>query len=140
MPHLPHVPSLFSKKGLRAASKADTPEVSKSKTVTGRDVSSRTNDTAVMIDQMIADNEVVVFSKSYCPFCAETKELFQSMGAKAKVVELDAIPNGHLVQAALQQKTRQRTVPNVFVRGAHLGGNDDTQAAYRAGRLTTMLA
>jgi glutaredoxin 3 len=28
------------------------------------------------------------------------------------------------VQAALAELTGQRTVPNVFINGAHLGGND----------------
>ena len=37
--------------------------------------------------------------------------------------------NPNLVQAALLALTQQRTVPNVFVAGQHLGGNDDTQAA-----------
>jgi glutaredoxin 3 len=33
----------------------------------------------------------------------------------------------------------QRTVPNVFVRGRHLGGNDDTHRAHRTGQLAKLL-
>ena len=29
----------------------------------------------------------------------------------------------------------QRTVPNVYINGKHLGGNDDTQAAASNGKL-----
>ena len=36
--------------------------------------------------------------------------------------------NPNLLQAALLALTQQRTVPNVFVAGQPLGGNDDTQA------------
>lgn len=93
------------------------------------------------IDGLIRTHDVVVFAKTYCPHCQQTKELFRAMGMKhAKIVDLDVLPNGHAYQSALAQKTRQRTVPNVFVRGTHIGGNDDTQAAYRAGTLTAMLA
>ena len=43
------------------------------------------------------------------------------------------------LQAALLTMTQQRTVPNVFVAGEHLGGNDDTQQAARSGRLAALL-
>jgi glutaredoxin 3 len=48
--------------------------------------------------------------------------------------------NGDEIQATLLQITGQRTVPNVFVNGQHLGGNDDTQKAAASGRLQEMLA
>ena len=35
--------------------------------------------------------------------------------------------------------TGQGTVPNVFIRGKHLGGNDDTQKAHAEGRLSLLL-
>ena len=39
----------------------------------------------------------------------------------------------------LMQMTGQRTVPNVFVKGQHIGGNDDSQAAAKDGKLKEML-
>ena len=81
-------------------------------------------------------------SKSYCPFCAQTKKLFASEFPNADVAihELDQMNNGALVQRTLMQMTGQRTVPNVFVKGQHVGGNDDTEAAFRSGKLQSMLA
>lgn len=46
---------------------------------------------------------------------------------------------GGSIQNALAQMTGQRTVPNVFVNGKHLGGNDDTQASFRSGALAQMV-
>ena len=77
----------------------------------------------------------MVFSKAYCPFCTSTKQLLSSMDIDAKVIELDEIENGAEIQAALLDISGQRTVPNVFVKGKHLGGNDDTQGAARSGKL-----
>eukprot|EP00538_Stauroneis_constricta_P001416 CAMPEP_0119567510 /NCGR_PEP_ID=MMETSP1352-20130426/36108_1 /TAXON_ID=265584 /ORGANISM="Stauroneis constricta, Strain CCMP1120" /LENGTH=106 /DNA_ID=CAMNT_0007616777 /DNA_START=20 /DNA_END=337 /DNA_ORIENTATION=+ len=37
----------------------------------------------------IDTNDVVVFSKSFCPFCKSTKELLAGMGIDAKVYELN---------------------------------------------------
>ena len=61
------------------------------------------------------------------------------MSVYAKVIELDQVDNGDEIQRALQVISGQRTVPNVFVKGQHLGGNDDTQAAARNGKLKQML-
>jgi len=44
-----------------------------------------------------------------------------------------------LLQAALTAFSGQRTVPNVFVNGKHIGGNDDTQTLFRSGKLQEML-
>ena len=94
------------------------------------------------IKQRIADKKVVVYSKTYCPFCAMTKNLFSEMGVPdtdMDVIELDQIDGGSELQQALTAFSGQRTVPNVFINGVHLGGNDDTQAAARSGKLKEML-
>merc|ERR1711924_368797 len=79
------------------------------------------------------------YSKSTCPFCRATKETFKQNGIDAKIIELNEIDGGADVQAALLELTGQRTVPNVFVKGKHLGGNDDTQRAARSGKLAALL-
>ena len=61
------------------------------------------------------------------------------MNIPAKIIELDTMDNGNEVQAALLDISGQRTVPNVFIKGKHLGGNDDSQAAARSGKLQEML-
>ena len=88
----------------------------------------------------IAANDVVVFSKSSCPFCKRTKALFDGKKIEYKAIELNQIDNGQEIQDALLELTGQRTVPNVFIKGEHLGGNDDTQAAAASGKLDEMLA
>jgi glutaredoxin 3 len=81
-----------------------------------------------------------VFSKSYCPFCDRTKSLFADLGVEIKVHELDKMgDDGPALQNALLQMTGQRSVPNVFVKGEHIGGNDDVQNAARGGKLQEKL-
>ncbi len=72
--------------------------------------------------------------------CIATKQLFQNIGVKAKVIELDTMSNGSDIQAALETFTGQRTVPNVFIKGKHVGGNDKTQAAHKSGELQRLLS
>merc|ERR1719271_619179 len=87
----------------------------------------------------VAGSKVVVFSKSWCPFCAQTKALFDSNGIEYTAIELDERDDGALLQETLLGITGQRTVPNVFIGGEHLGGNDDTQKAAKSGKLAEML-
>ena len=92
------------------------------------------------IDEQLAAGDVVVFSKTWCPYCAETKALLDAKGAPYSVVELDLRQDGAALQSALAARTGQRTVPSTFVRGAHVGGNDAVQAAARSGFLDALLA
>mmetsp|Transcript_10692 Transcript_10692/g.13522 ORF Transcript_10692/g.13522 Transcript_10692/m.13522 type:complete len:135 (-) Transcript_10692:45-449(-) len=94
---------------------------------------------AEFVKEEIAANDVVVFSKSLCPFCKKTKKLFEDLKIDAKVYELNKMDDGSDIQAALLELSGQRTVPNVFIKGEHLGGNDDTQAAAKNGKLQEML-
>ena len=92
------------------------------------------------IDATIAANKVVVYSKSYCPHAGATKQLLQSKGVQFFCLELDQIPNGGDIQNALAQKTGQRTVPNVFIGGDHIGGNSDVQQLNSSGQLDAKIA
>jgi glutaredoxin len=58
-----------------------------------------------------------------------------------KVVELDELPqnDGKIIQGELYEVTGQRTVPNVFIRGMHIGGNSDVQALLHREELATMI-
>ena len=94
---------------------------------------------AAQIAEKNAQSPVVVYSKSWCPFCVRVKGLLLDLGTEAKVIELDEVVEGAEVQDALLSITGVRTVPQVFVGGEFLGGCDDTEAAHRAGQLVPLL-
>ncbi|KAB1671601.1 hypothetical protein FNE72_29180 [Klebsiella pneumoniae] len=48
-------------------------------------------DATTKVKQIIDDNAVVVFSKSYCPYCRATKETLNKLGAIYKAYELDQL-------------------------------------------------
>jgi glutaredoxin 3 len=39
----------------------------------------------------ISENAVMVFSKSYCPYCTASKRLLTELGAKYETMELDLV-------------------------------------------------
>ncbi|KAH7031787.1 putative GRX1-glutaredoxin [Linnemannia elongata] len=92
------------------------------------------------VDAIIAENAIVVFSKSYCPYCTKAKKLLEKLGAKAFILELDNIEDGADIQAYLQTLTGQRTVPNIFISQKHIGGCDSLLALDNSGELKTLLA
>jgi len=78
-------------------------------------------------------NGVVLFSKSYCPFCERAKDDLQEAGIIPVVVELDLRQDGGEIQAALVELTDQQTVPSAWVCGRHIGGSDDLRDQINAG-------
>jgi len=87
------------------------------------------------VEKLITDNKVMVFSKTTCPFCVKIKQLFDSLKIKYEVLELDQEAEGPAIQAALAEKSGQRTVPNVFINEKHVGGCDDTFKLHNENKL-----
>ncbi|KAI0285394.1 hypothetical protein BGY98DRAFT_945695, partial [Russula aff. rugulosa BPL654] len=65
----------------------------------------------------VADNIVVVFSKTWCPYSKKAKALLKDKysDAQTAIFELDEREDGAELQNYLQEKTGQRTVPNIFI-------------------------
>jgi len=55
-------------------------------------------------EALIKDNKVMVFSKSYCPYCTKAKEELTKL-TKFKAIELDNINDGDDIQKALLDMT-----------------------------------
>lgn len=46
---------------------------------------------------------------------------------------------GSDIQDALQAMTKQKTVPNIFISGKHIGGSSDLEALHSKGKLVDLL-
>lgn len=63
------------------------------------------------VELQIKENKVVVFSKTYCPFCKKAKEALSSTGLKDyALVELDERDDGDGIQDILKEITGGRSV------------------------------
>ncbi|OLY82090.1 Glutaredoxin-1 [Smittium mucronatum] len=96
-------------------------------------------DMKAIVDPKIDQNKVMVFSKSYCPYCSSAKSALKDLGVDFSVVELDQVNNGSDIQSYLYEITGQRTVPNIFIKKAHVGGCDDLLRKIRSGEIQKML-
>ncbi|KAJ8359297.1 hypothetical protein SKAU_G00158220 [Synaphobranchus kaupii] len=91
------------------------------------------------IQGLINSSEVLVFSKSYCPFCVKVKDLFNELNVKYNAVELDLMDDGSDYMDLLNEMTGQKTVPSVFINKTHVGGCDKTMQAHQDGLLQQLL-
>lgn len=91
------------------------------------------------VQQLIAENAIIMFSKTTCPYCGRAKEIFDEFKVAFKVLELDTMSEGREIQDTLFSLTKQKTVPNIFIQGSHIGGCSDLEKLEREGKLDTML-
>jgi len=81
---------------------------------------------------------VVIYTKSFCPYCTAAKDLLTSKGAAFEEISVDGNRAG---QAAMAVKANGRsTVPQIFIGSTHVGGCDDLYELEELGRLDALLA
>nr|XP_033944950.1 thioredoxin reductase 3 isoform X1 [Pseudochaenichthys georgianus] len=97
------------------------------------------NDLKSQIQLLIDSNQVMVFSKSYCPYCVKVKDLFKELKLEFNAMELDLIEDGTNYQDMLLEMTGQKSVPSVFINKTHVGGCDKTLQAHKDGSLQQLL-
>lgn len=95
-----------------------------------------------IVEAAIANHKVAIFSKTYCPYCKKAKALISEFNlpeGDVEIVELDIRDDGNAIQDYLNQKTGQRTVPNIFIKQEHIGGSSDLLDLNAAGILAPKL-
>jgi len=80
--------------------------------------------------------EVVVYRTPYCPYCVRAAMLLERKGVAFREVD---VSNDPAARERLLRETGQRTVPQIFINGASVGGYDDIAALDRRGALDPLL-
>lgn len=62
------------------------------------------------VDEKIASDKVVVFSKSYCPYCTMAKQALNETGVKFTVLEIEDMDDVDAIQDYLKSITKIRSV------------------------------
>lgn len=81
--------------------------------------------------------EVVLYTKSYCPFSKECKEFFDKKGVQYVEKLVDSDP-ATLAEMLAKSGERQDT-PQVFINGHHIGSFDDVKTLDDTGKLNHLL-
>lgn len=75
---------------------------------------------------------VTIYTKDYCPYCTQAKNLLKSLNIEFKEVD---VTNDSEILMEIVQKSRMRTVPQIFVGETCLGGYTDIAALHEEGKL-----
>ena len=82
--------------------------------------------------------QVTVYSTNMCPYCVRAKQLLERKGIEYKEVNLST--EAPEVRVELMQRTKHRTVPQIFIKDQYIGGFDQLYALEREGKLDELLA
>ena len=92
-----------------------------------------------IVKQLIQENQILVFSKTWCPFCLETKRTLSDFKIPFAVVELDELNSGAIIQKELTNINGQKTVPHVYINQKHIGGCNDFKTYIQNGHLNNLI-
>lgn len=82
--------------------------------------------------------KIEIYSKDFCPYCKNAKELLKSLGATWE--EIDLVQNPERTEEMIERSGGRTTVPEIFIDDELIGGFDDLMALHRKGELVGKLA
>lgn len=80
---------------------------------------------------------IEIYTTPSCGYCHAAKRLLSAKGASFTEIDLARSPER---RPEMEQRSRRRTVPQIFIDGTHVGGCDDLHALEARGALDPLLA
>lgn len=81
---------------------------------------------------------ITMYTGPSCPYCTMAKQFLKSLGVEnITEIRVDQNPAGY---SEMQQRTGQRSVPQIFIGETHVGGFTDLYALHQKGGLENLLA
>lgn len=69
--------------------------------------------------------EIIIYTENSCGYCVMAKRLLERKGANYTEINIDSKPG---LRQEIMEKTKRRTVPQIFIGEQHIGGFDDLYA------------
>ena len=80
---------------------------------------------------------IELYATASCPYCVAARQFLAGKGLAYEEIRVDLEP---VQRVRMRERAEgRRTVPQIFIDGAHVGGFDDMMAAERDGRLAALL-
>lgn len=79
---------------------------------------------------------ITLYTKQTCPYCDMAKRLLASKGQTWTEIDIEAEPAR---RTEMIERSRRKTVPQIWIGERHVGGFDDLAALDRAGELDALL-
>ena len=79
---------------------------------------------------------VTLYTTGHCPYCVNAKTLLTRKGVTYEEIDVSRSPER---MAEMLQRSKRRSVPQIFIGEHHVGGFDDLAALDRGGELDALL-
>jgi cysteine synthase A len=103
-------------------------------------------DAVRFLEDTISDKEqpVVLFALEWCEFCWSVRKMFASYDIPYRSVDLDSVEyqadnRGGNIRAAIREQTGQKTIPQIYIGGQHVGGATELFDACKDGTMQRLL-
>jgi len=80
--------------------------------------------------------EILIYTSVACPYCIMAKKLLDRKGATYTEINVDSRPG---LRQEMMEKTRRRTVPQIYIGDLHVGGFDELHALDKQHKLDDLL-
>ena len=79
---------------------------------------------------------IEVYTTKTCPYCARAKHLLDQKGVVYEEIRVDIDEKR---RAEMMERSKRRTVPQIFINGESIGGYDDLVVLEQVGKLNEKL-
>ena len=83
--------------------------------------------------------KVIVYKSNPCGYCSAAIRFFQDVKG-IEDIEIIDLTQDREARIALMNRTNQRTVPQIFINGVHIGGYDQLLKKDSLGEIDSLLA
>ena len=80
---------------------------------------------------------VEIYTGPLCAFCDRAKALLNKKGVSYKEINITSDPIK--MDEMIKKTNGMKTIPQIFIDGRHIGGNDRLQALENEGKLNSLL-
>jgi len=97
------------------------------------------------VESEIHSRKILVVSKTSCTACTRAKQLFRDLasrtGVNPSVIEIDKYSRERMkgIMKYISAQTGITTVPQIYINGRFVGGNDTVQSLHLQGRLVPLI-
>ena len=103
------------------------------------------SDTQQRIDELVKNNEVLLFMKGnasfpQCGFSGRAIEILKACGVDPKTLKTVNVLEDAEIRAGIKDYSNWPTIPQLYVKGEFIGGSDIMMEMYESGELLQALA
>ncbi len=81
--------------------------------------------------------KIVVYTTTYCPYCTRAKQLLKNKGVNFEEIVIEG--HDQKMWQELYERSKMKTVPQIYVDDKIIGGYDDIAALDTRGELDAIL-